>query len=396
MNLISAASGASLHSVLPPPEALPTGGMIDRNQQHGRLTRENYLESAMITLSALKTRIKNRKTETKMDTSRNHRRQFLAMAGALGMAQLPQVIHAQGTAYPSKPIRMVVPFAAGGGTDILGRLLAQAMSQSMGQSVLVENITGAGGTIGAMQVARAAPDGYAVVIGTPGSIQINPAMQPDLRYSPDKDFAPVAQFSDSPIVLIVNKDLPWASVSDMLKAAQEKPGAINFGSAGVGSLPHFSAELFQLLAKIKLTHVPYRGSSQAITDLRAGRLQVQFENLPAVLGLIKGGQVRALAIGSLQRSSFLPGLPTIAEAGVPNYECSSWTGLFAPAATPPDILARIERAVREASQNPEIIQALKNLGAEPVGGGRADLRAFLARRKPLIEQTVKAADMSVN
>ena len=318
------------------------------------------------------------------------------MAGALCSTQFARVGRAQGAAYPNRPVRMIVPFAAGGGTDILGRLLAQAMSQSMGQPVLVENIAGAGGTIGAIQVARAAPDGYTLVIGTPGSIQINPAMQPDLRYSPEKDFTPVAQFSDSPIVLVVNKDLPWTSVSELLKAAQEKPAYINFGSAGIGSLSHFSAELFQHMARIRMTHVPYRGSSQAITDLRAGRLQVQFENLPTVLGAIKSGQVRALAIGSLQRSSFLPGVPTIAEAGVPSYESSSWTGLFAPAATPPDILARIERAVKEAVQNPDVVQTLRSLGAEPAGGGRAELRAFLSRRRPFIEQTVKAADMSVN
>ena len=325
------------------------------------------------------------------------RRKLVALAGTFGLAHLPLVSRAQGAAsspYPNKPIRLIVPFTAGGGTDVLGRLLAKAMSQSLGQPVVVENVTGAGGTIGAMQVARAAPDGYTLIIGTPGSIQINPAMQADLRYSPEKDFAPVSQFSDSPIVLVVNRSVPWSSVQELVLAAREKPGLINFGSAGIGSISHFSAEMFQLLAKVKLTHIPYRGTSQSVTDLRAGTLQVQFENLPPMLGLIKGQQVRALAIGSTRRSTFLPDLPTIAEAGVVGYESSSWTGLFAPVATPPEIMARIERAASEAVHDPEIVKALKELGAEPVGSGSADFRAFLGRRKSIIEKTVKAADMS--
>jgi tripartite-type tricarboxylate transporter receptor subunit TctC len=332
-----------------------------------------------------------------MELIQHRRRGLIAVAAAYGAMGIPLIGRAQTPAastYPNKPIRLVVPFTAGGGTDVLGRLLAKAMSDSLGHQVVVDNVTGAGGTIGAMQVARAAKDGYTLMIGTPGSVQINPAMQPDLRYSPEKDFLPVSQFSDSPIVLVVNRDVPWSSAQGLISAAREKPGTINFGSAGVGSISHFSAELFQLLAKVKMMHVPYRGTSQAVTDLRAGTLQVQFENLPAILPLVKDQQVRALAIGSARRSALLPDLPTLVEAGVQGYESSSWTGLFAPAGTPPAVVARIERAAMEAARDPEVSKILKVLGAEPVGSRSADFRAFLERRLPLVEKTVAAANMT--
>ena len=322
--------------------------------------------------------------------SSNRRLAGLALAGAIasGWATL-----ALAQDYPVRPIRLVVPFAAGGGTDVLARLLARPMGQSLGQSVVVENVTGAGGAIGAMQVARAAADGYTLIIGTPGSIQINPAMQPDLAYDPSKDFAPVSRFSDSPVVLIVNKDTPYQSAQDLVQAARAKPGSINFGSAGVGSLSHFSAEMFQYLAKVRMTHVPYRGTAPAMTDLRSGVLQVDFENLPAALGLIKDKQVRALGMGSSGRSSFLPELSTLAEQGVAEYESTSWTGLFAPAGTPPAVIARLERAAIAAARDPAVLASLKELGAEPVGSTAGEFRDFLVKRKPLVEQIVKASDM---
>lgn len=323
-------------------------------------------------------------------------RQFIRrrslLASAASLVALPRIAGAQAN-YPDKPLRLVVPFSAGGGTDVLGRLLARAMAQALGQQVIVENVTGAGGTIGAQQVARAAKDGYTLMIGTPGSIQINPAMQPDLRYNPDKDFVPVSQFSDSPIVLVVNRDTPWKTVQELVAAARRAPGAINFGSAGIGSISHFSAEMFELLAKVTMTHVPYRGTAQALTDLRAGSLQVQFENLPAILPLVQDGQVRALAIGSAHRSALLQ-VPTLIESGVPGYESSSWTGLFAPAGIPAAVMARLEQSASDAARQPEVLAVLKNLGAEPVGSRSADFAAFLARRRPIIIHTVAAAHMT--
>jgi tripartite-type tricarboxylate transporter receptor subunit TctC len=317
----------------------------------------------------------------------------LACAAALCTAALPARASDAAGHFPDRAIHLVVPFSAGGGTDVLGRLLAKSVGRTLGQSVVVENVAGAGGIIGAQQVARAPADGYTLMVGTPGTIQINPAMKP-VRYDPQKDFVAVSQFSDSPMVLIVNKDTPWHSVRDLIAAARAKPGAINFGSAGVGSIAHLSGEMFDFLAKVKMTHVPYRGTAQALTDLRSGVLQVEFENMPAVLGLIKSGQVRALAIGSAKRSRFLPDLPTMAEAGVPGYQSTSWTGLFAPAGTPAAVVTRLEQAVMAAARDPAVDKALQGLGTEPVGSRSADFRDMLARDQHLIDRTIKAAGLA--
>ncbi len=298
--------------------------------------------------------------------------------------------------YPSKAIRVIVPFAAGGGTDVLGRILAKEMSTSLNQSVVVENVSGAGGSIGAAQAARAPADGYTLMIGTPGTIHINPAMNPNVKYNVDKDFIPVAQFSESPSILVVNVDSPWKTVQDVIAAARARPGELNFGSAGVGSSTHLNTELFMLLANVKMTHIPYRGTAPAITDMRGGRLQLQLENLPAVQSLVKDNQIRAIAVGSPQRSKLMPQLPTIAESGVPGYESSSWTGLFAPAGTPANVVAQLERVVRQAAQSPAVVTTLSNMGAEPVGSTSAEFKQFLDRNRKLVERTVQAANMKSN
>jgi tripartite-type tricarboxylate transporter receptor subunit TctC len=317
----------------------------------------------------------------------------LASAGLLAAA-LPSTASAQ--EFPSKPIRLVVPFAAGGGTDLLARMLAKEMTGSLGQSVVVENVAGAGGSIGAAQVARAPADGYTLMMGTPGTVHINPAMNPNVKYDPDRDFIPIGHFSESPSILVVNVDSPWKTVKDVLDAARSKPGELNYGSAGVGSSTHLNTELFMLLADIKMTHIPYRGTAPAITDLRGGRLQLQLENLPAVLAAVRDNQLRAIAVGSPARSKLLPELPTIAESGVPGYESSSWTGLFAPAGTPAAVVARLEQAVRLAAKNPEVVATLGKMGAEPVGTGSAEFKVFLERNRKLVERTVQAANMKTN
>jgi tripartite-type tricarboxylate transporter receptor subunit TctC len=298
--------------------------------------------------------------------------------------------------YPNKAIRLVVPFAAGGGTDLLARMLAKEMTTSLGQSVVVENVSGAGGSIGAAQVARAPADGYTLMMGTPGTIHINPAMNPNVKYNVERDFIPVAHFSESPSILVVAVDSPFKTVQDVLNAARAKPGELNYGSAGVGSSTHLNTELFMLLANIKMTHIPYRGTAPAITDMRGGRLQLQLENLPAVQSLVKDKQIRAIAVGSPQRSRLMPELPTIAESGVPGYESSSWTGLFAPAGTPAAVVARLEQSVKLAATNAEVITQLSNMGAEPVGSGSAEFRKFLDRNQKLVVRTVEAANMKSN
>ena len=310
--------------------------------------------------------------------------------GAMAFSACPLHLLAQ-EAFPSRSIRLIVPFAAGGGTDILARLLAAGMSTRLGQQVLVENLTGAGGTIGAMQVARSTPDGHTLMIGTPGSILINSAMQPDLKYSAQNDFIPVSKFSDSPVVLIANKDVPWTSAQEFLAAARAKPGSINYGSAGLGSIEHLSAEMFQLLTKIQMVHVPYRGTSQSLTDLRSGAIQVIFENLPPVLKLIQAKEVKAFAMGSKDRSKFLPDLPTLAESVAPGYDSTSWTGLFAPTGTPAAVVLRLEKVVMEVARDPKVSAIVRELGGESVGSSSEELKTFLSQRRPVIEQIVKAS-----
>ena len=310
--------------------------------------------------------------------------------GAMAVSACPLHLLAQ-EAFPSRSIRLIVPFAAGGGTDILARLLAAGMSTRLGQQVLVENLTGAGGTIGAMQVARSTPDGHTLMIGTPGSILINSAMQPDLKYSAQNDFIPVSKFSDSPVVLIANKDVPWTSAQEFLATARAKPGSINYGSAGLGSIEHLSAEMFQLLTKIQMVHVPYRGTSQSLTDLRSGAIQVIFENLPPVLKLIQAKEVKAFAMGSKDRSKFLPDLPTLAESVAPGYDSTSWTGLFAPTGTPAAVVLRLEKVVMEVARDPKVSAIVRELGGESVGSSSEELKTFLSQRRPVIEQIVKAS-----
>jgi tripartite-type tricarboxylate transporter receptor subunit TctC len=294
-------------------------------------------------------------------------------------------------AFPSRNIRLIVPFAAGGGTDTLARLLAAGMSTRLGQQVVVENLTGAGGAIGAMQVARATPDGHTLMIGTPGSILSNSAMHPDLKYSAQNDFIPISKFSDSPVVLIANKDVPWTSAQEFLAAARSKPGSINYGSAGQGSIEHLSTEMFQLLTKVQMQHVPYRGTSQSLTDLRSGAIQVIFENLPPVLKLIQAKEVKAFAIGSKERSKFLPDLPTLSESIAPGYDSTSWTGLFAPTGTPAAVVSRLEKVVMEVARDPKVSATVHELGGESVGSSAEELKTFLLQLRPVVEQIFKSS-----
>ena len=327
-----------------------------------------------------------------MTTTRIVRINRRLVLGVMAVSACPLPLLAQ-EAFPSRSIRLIVPFAAGGGTDILARLLAAGMSTRLGQQVVVENLTGAGGTIGAMQVARSTPDGHTLMIGTPGSILINPAMQPDLKYSAQNDFIPVSKFSESPVVLIANKDVPWTSAQEFLAAARAKPGSINYGSAGQGSIEHLSAEMFELLTKVQMVHVPYRGTAQSLTDLRSGAIQVIFENLPPVLKLIQAKEIKAFAMGSKDRSRFLPDLPTLSESVAPGYDSTSWTGLFAPTGTPAAVVSRLEKIAMEVARDPKVSAVVRELGGESVGSSAEELKTFLAQRRPVIEQIVKSSGM---
>jgi tripartite-type tricarboxylate transporter receptor subunit TctC len=308
----------------------------------------------------------------------------LAAVLSLGAACSPGGAWAQDN-YPSRPIRLIVPFAAGGGTDTLSRIFGQVLSEQLGTTVVIENVGGAGGSIGTGQAAKA-PDGYTLVSATP-SIAINPHIQKSVPYDTLRDFTPVAQITTSPVVLVVNKDIPVKSVRDLIELARAKPGTISYGSAGLGSFNFLAAELFKALAGVDLTHIPYRGTGPALIDLIAGRIQVQFENAPAVLGQIRNGELKAIAVGTARRSDILPELPVIADT-VPGYESSSWLGLLAPAATPRPVIDRLNTAINKGLDDATIRKRLSDLGVERVGGTPEAFGVYL---KAKVEETDRIA-----
>lgn len=296
--------------------------------------------------------------------------------------------------YPSRPIRVIVPFTAGGGTDLLIRLVAQGLSGRLGRDLVIDNIGGAGGTIGAMQVVNAAANGYTLLCGTPGSLAINPIVQPEAGYQPLRDLAAVAQVTDSPVVLVCNTQFNLKSVGDLIERARAAPNTISFGSAGPGSLSHLSGLMFCSITGAKLVHVPYRGTGQSLLDLRAGRIQVLFENMPAVMTAIGGGQIKAIAVGTAQRSELLPQLPTIAASGAPGYVSSSYMGLLAPAGTAPAILERLSASCADALRNPALSQRLHALGVTPTPTTPAAFTAFIAQRLADMTRLVKQTGLN--
>jgi tripartite-type tricarboxylate transporter receptor subunit TctC len=293
--------------------------------------------------------------------------------------------------YPLRSIRLIVPFAAGGGTDTISRIFGHVLQEQLKATVVVENVGGAGGSIGTGQAAKAAPDGYTLVTATP-SIAINPYIQKNVPYNLLRDFTPVVQITTSPVVLVVNKDFPVASVRDLIEHARKKPGAISYGSAGIGSFAFLAAELFKALAGVDLTHIPYRGTGPALIDLIAGRIQVQFENAPAVLGQIRSGELKAIAIGTSKPSAMLPGLPTISET-VPGYESGSWLGILAPAATPRPIVERLNAVINKGLDDEAIRKRLAALGVERVGGTPEAFGAYLKAKVEETERVAKAAGL---
>jgi len=249
--------------------------------------------------------------------------------------------------YPDRPVRIIVPFAPGGGTDIIARVLADAMSKDLGQPVIIENKPGAGTIVGTAAAASSAPDGYTLVMAT-FAHAVNPSINSKLPYDTFKAFAPVALVARSFNIVVVNPKLPFKTLQDMIAYAKANPGKLNYGSFGIGTSAHLAGELFKNLAQVDLTHVPYKGAAPAITDLLGGQIELMFTTVASVASYIEGGQLRALAVTSAQRSPAFPDLPTIAEAGVPGYAAESWYGLYAPAGTPADAVARLNASVATA------------------------------------------------
>jgi tripartite-type tricarboxylate transporter receptor subunit TctC len=270
--------------------------------------------------------------------------------------------------YPSKPIRLVVPFAPGGSTDIFARLVGERLSTALGQAVVIENRAGAGGNIGAEAVARAVPDGYTLLMATTGVMAINNALYKNMTYDAAKDFEPVVFIASITNVLIVPPELPARNVAELIALAKRQPGQLSFASSGAGASTHMSAELFKTMTGTDILHVPYKGSGQAMPDVISGRVSMMFENMPGAIAHIRAGKVRVLAVTGLKRSPALPEVPTLAESGVPGYESLSWSGFAAPAGTPRDIVQKINRETGAILATAEMRAKLADQGAEAVGG----------------------------
>jgi len=275
--------------------------------------------------------------------------------------------HAEGADYPARPITLIVPYPAGGGNDVIARLVAAKMSQNLGQPIVIENRGGAGSTIGTRDVARSAPDGYTLLIAT-SSLAINPALYPDVAYDPKKDFAPIGLIATSPNFVLVNPAVPVRSVADLIALARKDPGKIDFASTGTGTSTHLAAVLFSAMADVKLSAVPYKGVAPAITDLLGGQVALMFCPMASVVGQVRAGSLRALAVTGAKRSSLFPDLPTVAEAGLPGYAAELHYGLVAPAGTPQDVIAKLNGALNHALADAEVKSRLAADGTETLPG----------------------------
>ncbi|UXC34929.1 tripartite tricarboxylate transporter substrate binding protein [Cupriavidus gilardii] len=306
------------------------------------------------------------------------RRALLAAMAVLCGAAVPAMSAIAAEAFPSRPIRLIVPFTPGGTTDILSRLVAQKAGETLGQPMVVENRPGAGGNIGAEAAARSAADGYTLVMGTLGTQVTNQFIYPRMPYDSAKDFAPVTLVANSPNVLLVNSTLPANSIGELIALARREPGKINYASTSTGGSPHLSGELLSMMAGVRMQHVPYKGAAPAMTDLLAGQVNLMFDNLPSALAQIQGGKIKALAVTGAKRASVLPSVPTVRESGLPDYEVNSWFGLLAPAGTPPERVRQLQQAVDKVLAMPDVRKRIQELGAEPGGEGSA---AFAAQIK---------------
>lgn len=298
--------------------------------------------------------------------------------------------HAQ--TYPNKAVRLVVPFLAGGSTDIVGRTVAQKLSEMWGQSVFVDNRPGGGTTIGTEIVARAAPDGYTLLV-TPAPFTINASLLPKIPYDALNDFTPVTLINTTPLVMVVNPGVPAKNVKELIALAKAKPGKLNFGSSGTGGSNHLAGELFDAMAGVKMVHIPYKGNAGALTDIVGGHLDVVYNGITSAVSLIRGGKLRALAVTSLQRSSALPDVPTLDESGLKGFEAVAWNGLTAPAKTPRDIVMKINADVLKIVSSPELRERLKADGSDPVGNSPEQYATFLRNEIAKWAKVIKFANV---
>lgn len=300
---------------------------------------------------------------------------------------------AQAQSYPNRPIKLIVPFPPGGPVDVMGRLIAQDLSQRLG-TVVVDNRPGAGGTIGARTAAAAPPDGYTLMFGSSTTLAASPALYKNLGYDPIRSFAPIAMISSVPFALVVAPTLPVRNVANLVAYAKAHPGKLNYG-APTGALPHLTAEMFNVAAGVDIVHIPYKGAANGITDLLAGQVDLTFEPISVLVGHIKDGMLRALAVTGEARSAELPDVPTMIESGLPSVVSVSWSGVVAPSGTPEAIVAKLNAAVNAGLDTPDMQTALARLGAAPRPGTPETFAAFIAAETPRWAAVVKAAHITV-
>jgi tripartite-type tricarboxylate transporter receptor subunit TctC len=319
------------------------------------------------------------------------RRAVLALALAACMSA--SETDAQSTNYPDRAIKILVGFSAGGGTDVVARIVGQKLLETLGQTVVVENRTGASGLIAAEAVAKSAPDGYTLMMGSQTTFAVAPTLYRKTALDPSRDFAGVAMGGTSPLVLVAHPSLPARSVHDVIALAKAKPGTINFGSGGLGTTPHMTGELFASLADIKMTHVAYRGEAPAINDLIGGQIPLMFANLSAVIGNIRAGQLRALAVTSGQRAAAAPEIPTVAETALPGFEAATWFALVAPAGTSGDILTLLNAQVKRALAQPDVKERFADLGMTAEDSTPDGLDAYIRSEITKWTKVIRDADI---
>lgn len=310
-------------------------------------------------------------------------------AASLGAALLPAAFAAE--AFPNKPITMIVPFVAGGTTDILARIVGQSLGEELGQPVIIDNRAGAGGNIGGQFAARAPADGYTIFMGTVGTHAINEWLYKKMPFNPNKDFVPLTRVANVPNLLVANPAQPFKNVKELISYAQAHPGQVNFGSSGSGSSIHLSGELFKMMTKVDMIHIPYKGSAPAVTDLLGNQIAIMFDNMPSAIQHVRSGKLRPLAVTTAKRSPELPDVPTVAEAGVPGYEATSWFGLFAPTKTPADVQAKLHAAIIKVLQKPDVIKKIGDQGGEVVTESQEEFAKFIAAENAKWKQVVKTS-----
>ncbi|HVL08850.1 MAG TPA: tripartite tricarboxylate transporter substrate binding protein [Burkholderiaceae bacterium] len=332
-------------------------------------------------------------TTNKLNPLRRQLVSALIGAAAFGVAATPAIAADK---YPSKPVTIIVPFSAGGTTDILARIVGVKLGETLGETVIIDNRPGAGGNIGAAMVAKAKPDGYTLLMGTVGTHAINQTLYPKLNFDPIKDFAPLTRVANLPNLLVVHPSVPAKNVQELIAYAKANPGKLNFGSSGNGSSIHLSGELFKNMTGIDMQHVPYKGSAPAVTDLLGGQISMMFDNMPSAIQHVKSGKLRPLAVTTAKRSPALPNVPTIAESGVKGYEATSWFGLLAPAGTPPAIINRLNADLVKILAMPDVKKQMAEQGAEAYSETPAAFAGFIKTETAKWAKVVKASGAVVD